>query len=1434
MALTFKQLVALLTPSSGALSITAQALDTPSATSLFAVAFKDGTLSLTGAETTPDEDKQEVAVTGDLTAGSCLNLAKARVGTAVFTLKTDGTVAVTLTVTVKDDGWLPSKSLPQLSRRILDSLTWETPEFTIDTEAPSVLPSDFRHSFGYPDDLPDVAEALVKGLSLKATVGFTEALSPTLAEFFDPKMSLQGPIEIFAQDSAVEPGTVILFPQLLLTPADSPGKTVEIGSYSFTFSFQAACLLQEFSAEEDGTTEIGVIATPVLALRTDFLPSQDIGAIPVNSWLYDSGAKQIGLEIGTPLSTRISESQLPQLLNGTALGDLLSPKTPGFPTITGLVLQDIALTAGVSPLSLQRIQVSAATDGDTSWTIIDGILTVKSLAFEVGVSNGGGGFEPNAAISCVAVLGSNAVTLEAWVSLPDLTFACQLVETATLDLKSIVGDLIGTAINLPTISSSAIQVKGAIGKSGTGWSLATSIKEEWVIFGTAESGLTLGDIDLALSKAADGTVTGSVFGTVILAGVVIQLSAEYKGKDEGWTFGGASAPDQKINLTALFESLARLFGIDMPDGLPEVDLDTLSISYDTKTGAFSVDATIAIPDASIDLTALPLVGSHIDPADRLALGDIAFHAGKDDKGVTITLDLTVTFGTEFKKTVSIPIATPPKKDGDDKPQAKRAVALPAASLPNGETPNPVPRGIPVVYPAEGSGSWIAIQKTFGPVSIEKVGFVLDGSGLTIEINAALAVSAVTIELLGLGLSIPFKAPYTPSFRIAGLNVSYVSSAVTIEGGLLRSQTAEALEFSGDLIVKTPTLSITALGSYMASDPPSMFAFVMADIPLGGPPVFFVTGLAGGFGFNRDLTLPSIDKVVDYPLVAGAVSGGGNPFGEKPTLQSALSVMNSYLGPKIGENWLAGGVRFTSFELLDSFALLTVAFGTRIQIGLIGLSTLSLPPRSSSPVVNAQLALEAVIDPEDGVLSVAAQLTSQSYVLAPSCHLTGGFAFYLWFGSNPHAGDFVITLGGYSPFFSVPDYYPVVPRLGINWKIDDAPLTITGGEYMALTPSVVMAGGSLKAVWKSGPIEAWFTAHADFLIQWKPFFYEIEIGVNFGVKATLELWLVTVTINVSIGASLSLYGPPFAGTAEIDLGVISFTIAFGDRPAQPKVDWTDFKKSFLLGQTASTDKTGVTGGAVSESAQIVTIAVDGGLLKQLDATAAPHLDAVVDPQHFSLRTQLKVPVQTASCNGQALSGGWTTDLAIGPMDLTHLVSALTVAVTRESKPYGRLRAEPVLAAAPKALWAVLKEKTDALTQPSLVDNCFVALSLTPTAADPDHSKPIDIASLLYDAQATEAAAWGADNAPTHDPWGGDDPIAKMTATIDDRTVDATRTGIVLDLIANGFGLQTGIDTSALTDPKALKLMAPPVLHRLGEIPVLRRLSETPATSNQGGN
>ena len=91
-------------------------------------------------------------------------------------------------------------------------------------------------------------------------------------------------------------------------------------------------------------------------------------------------------------------------------------------------------------------------------------------------------------------------------------------------------------------------------------------------------------------------------------------------------------------------------------------------------------------------------------------------------------------------------------------------------------------------------------------------------------------------------------------------------------------------------------------------------------------------------------------------------------------------------------------------------------------------------------------------------------------------------------------------------------------------------------YAALTPSAIMAGGRFEAAYTSGIVAASFTTGLDFIVSWLPFYYDARFYIS--IAARIDLLF---TINATIGASLHIWGPDFAGKATVDLSVYSFSL-----------------------------------------------------------------------------------------------------------------------------------------------------------------------------------------------------------------------------------------------------------------------------------------------------
>jgi len=592
--------------------------------------------------------------------------------------------------------------------------------------------------------------------------------------------------------------------------------------------------------------------------------------------------------------------------------------------------------------------------------------------------------------------------------------------------------------------------------------------------------------------------------------------------------------------------------------------------------------------------------------------------------------------------------------------------------------------------SKGSTLWIKADRSVGPLSFKRVGLAYEAPRIGIKLDAALRLSGLTLTFEGLGLSYPFdrftkdpkKIRENLKFHLDGAAVSFEEGPLTISGGLLKVSD-DPLRLDGALLIRTEVVTISALGSYAdLNGTPSFFAFAVLDKDLGGPSFFYVTGLAAGFGVNRTLRLPPIEEVHTFPLIRMAM-GNGTPKPQQEGTDRALAALQDYIQIARGAYWFAVGVRFSSFEMIRSFALLSVSFGREVVIGLLGLSKMTVP-KDASPdraVAYAELAIRAVIKPEEGTIAVEGRLTDNSYIFSKDCRLTGGFAFYTWF-SGPHAGDFVVTLGGYHPRFKPPAHYPTVPRLGIRWQVSSR-LRVTGELYFALTPSCLMAGGKISAVYEAKCIKAWFIAYAHFLLNWKPFYYMIDMGIRIGVEVHLRVRLLFVTIGISIrvelGVGLHLWGPPFAGEIQVHLYIISFTIRFGPKKTPPKpLTASEFLQAFL---------------PPAES-EVIAVRITGGLIRQEEVGEGKELLRVVNAHALTLTAHSLIPstrfAGLAAKAGKG-TGAASNRLGIRPMGKTNLDSTLTVGVSDVAGDRDNLRVSSMETGVPEALWGKSKEE-----------------------------------------------------------------------------------------------------------------------------------------------
>lgn len=630
---------------------------------------------------------------------------------------------------------------------------------------------------------------------------------------------------------------------------------------------------------------------------------------------------------------------------------------------------------------------------------------------------------------------------------------------------------------------------------------------------------------------------------------------------------------------------------------------TWSIKYENNT--------------KVDILNIPVVGklvNCISPDINTTITDFNVKVTKSDqKALTLTLGCNA-FDDKFD--VSLPLSSK-QSQSQQESQMPRNIRL----------KNDKPSGLAF----HGTAVWKKFDKPkkILILTIPKIGLGLDDSGhIAILLDASLNVSPLTFTLIDAGVGVTLAS--TPGIvpYLSGFGVAFNNGVLSIGGSLSLHKDSngndENNEYLGTLLINFKEIGLTAMGCYTQG---SMWAYLTLQAPIGGVPAFFIKGLAAGFGYNRRLILPSIEEVSEYPLIKAA----------KNPSDVTQNDLNNIIKQENGQYFLAAGIKFTSFKIIDGFLLATVSFGNDCEIGLLGLADITVPPNMNGKkcLAKAELAIKSSIKPAEGIFSAEAQLTNESFVLTKECKLMGGFAAYAWFGKNTHSGDFVVTLGGYHPAYEKPQHYPVVPRLGLNWQVSPN-ISIIGEMYFALTPSILMAGGKLCGTYAQGDLKAWFIAYADILMNWKPFKYDVAMGVTLGASYTVNLLFVKKTFSVELGANLYLWGPKLHGKIDVSWYIISFSIYFEedgeDKPE--KLYWDGFIDSFLTVPSNEEEKnikankhTLQNDGIDSRSEDILTISLEGVIEKTKAKIndIETELDIVL-PNQLSISSISKIPTE----------------------------------------------------------------------------------------------------------------------------------------------------------------------------------------------------------------
>ncbi|KAL8993712.1 MAG: hypothetical protein Q9169_006143 [Polycauliona sp. 2 TL-2023] len=607
-------------------------------------------------------------------------------------------------------------------------------------------------------------------------------------------------------------------------------------------------------------------------------------------------------------------------------------------------------------------------------------------------------------------------------------------------------------------------------------------------------------------------------------------------------------------------------------------------------------------------------------------------------------------------------------------------------------------------------------KTIGPLTIAAIGLKYLDRKLQLTLDATLKINGVEVQFKGFGLRFPMQS--ASSFErditqvellLDGMGLSLSRPPLMIAGTLQRIPTG----YAGGITVSFEPYTFLAMGAYMnitqttilANGQTAMDTFksilVLLEVvgPIAELEFASLDGLTGGYGYNSQMRLPSIDEVTSHPFLASSQIAAPSPTGDMLTTMGSLTGgSNPWFTPKDGPMWVAGGLTAGLFQILDVDVVLAVDISDDVTIAVFGDCQAAIPSAAkndSERFAFVELGFEMVLDYAKGSFQCQGKLNPKSYILSQNCHLSGGFALCYWFEGSGHEGDWVFSVGGYHSQYVPPTWYPRVPRLAIDWKYDDN-LSIHGEAYFAITPKVCMGGGKLNLLYQSGSIDAHLDAWADFLINYKPFAFTAGIGVTVGASYTFRHFGIVKTVGGSIGCSLELHGPPVAGKVKVDWKIISFSIAFG--PAPPKLslpNWQDFTALLLQNPASAAKRSGID--------PLHALAATAGVIPAGSHKTTPST-WTVDGSAFAFRFTSLFPIRALYDSSNTKI--YTSDKAapfMKPMHITSstdMTSNLTISITDEANQdvTDFFTISPISKKVPAALWGPYDPRKDPSIDP----------------------------------------------------------------------------------------------------------------------------------------
>lgn len=467
----------------------------------------------------------------------------------------------------------------------------------------------------------------------------------------------------------------------------------------------------------------------------------------------------------------------------------------------------------------------------------------------------------------------------------------------------------------------------------------------------------------------------------------------------------------------------------------------------------------------------------------------------------------------------------------------------------GKKPPPdAPAPPPPKAPAKPQPTKGATTSNAGPLTISALGLEYKESRLIVSIDATLKLGPISFSVIGFEIKLELSkvrlsdlskivTDHLVEVSLKGIGVGIQQGPLTLKGAFIHDQTSVAETYSGGVAVGFKVWQVLAIGQYqirhaVGEKEPfrAVFVYGKLDGPLVELEFATISGVRLGFGYNYAVRMPELNELHRFPFISdeAAKKSGNDPLA---VLNAMTGEAKPFVYAKDGACWFCAGMTISAFESLTLTAVLMFNLDTGkddpneagVTIGMLADGIFQMPPELTPELT--LFYIEIIVSVElnfvSGYIAANAVLAPASHVYVPQARLQGGASFYTWFGKNSHAGDWVVSIGGFPRGYNRPAHYPNPDRVGLNFTLGDM-IQVIGVGYLAITPKCVMVGGSLHMSLSVGPVSAYVDVVFDAFVNFKPFHFRAYVSLSVGVECNIGMYFIFPPIAIFVMLTIQTF------------------------------------------------------------------------------------------------------------------------------------------------------------------------------------------------------------------------------------------------------------------------------------------------------------------------